>query len=434
MLRPTAMGGVRRPLPKACADPAAVSRACRAIHDATRRSIGHHATMHRRWLFGLALCCASSSARLLAQADEPSTSSLSWVRLAGAESCVSTQRLAERVEKRLGRRAFVSASQADLSFEGRIQHDTRHDAWVATIVVSDRAGRIVGRRELHAIGSECSSIEDSLVLVLAIAIDPGGVIAAVLGMDDELSNEASQLLSQLDLPRANDADLLQQLTIVRPEPPADNTMSAAASPNGAANVDIPAPGYDAAIQRAPVMTASELRLFFAAGADFGVLPHTAVGGLFGVSYQPRAMATFELFAFGYVPLSTSIASQDRPTAASWRAEFELYGVGVRVCPWSLGPANAQVGLCAGGRLGALSVQGRGFAQEVATTRAWAQAELQARLTVTLGSVALQLAAGPAAALVRDRMQFADAAGERQTFYRPAALSAAVSLAAALRLD
>ena len=49
------------------------------------------------------------------------TSSLSWIRLPGAERCVSTQDLARDVEQRLGHPIFVSPSEADVSVEGHIE-------------------------------------------------------------------------------------------------------------------------------------------------------------------------------------------------------------------------------------------------------------------------------------------------------------------------
>src|SRR5690348_567896 len=55
------------------------------------------------------------------EARGPRTSSLSWVRLPGAEGCVATQTLARAAEDRLGRSVFVSAAQADVSVEGRIE-------------------------------------------------------------------------------------------------------------------------------------------------------------------------------------------------------------------------------------------------------------------------------------------------------------------------
>src|SRR5947207_14748467 len=99
-------------------------------------------------------------------------SSLSWVRLRGTEDCISTQALAERVEQSVGHALFGSASQADLSPEGHVERTGKPSAFVATLVVSDRRGQVLGRRVLRAPGDDCAALTASLVLVIAIAIDP----------------------------------------------------------------------------------------------------------------------------------------------------------------------------------------------------------------------------------------------------------------------
>ncbi|MBL8739883.1 MAG: hypothetical protein JNK04_02280, partial [Myxococcales bacterium] len=82
-----------------------------------------------------------------ARADEPAakTSSLSWTRLTGAESCTGTIEVAKQVEALLGRPAIVSAATAELSIEGRVER-TVDGRFRATIVVAKNTGEIVGSR------------------------------------------------------------------------------------------------------------------------------------------------------------------------------------------------------------------------------------------------------------------------------------------------
>jgi hypothetical protein len=365
----------------------------------------------------------SSLAWLLASAAPahatPPTSSLSWVRLPGAESCLSTHQLAESVEKRLGHRAFVSASQAELSLEGRIERTAR-DRWSATLVVSDRNGHVLGKRELHARGDSCAAIERSLVLVVAIAIDPGAVQSAVLTSDDHLSDDANNLLDQLDLPVANDADLLDKLRI--PEP------AAAAAPAPGSYPIPPPPSAAGKPAPASVPVKHDLLLVLSARAVFGVLPSAAVGGQLSLAYEPRTFVPFELLVFGYWP-QTGPSSED--SAVPWQAHFVLYGLGGRLCPWSLGPAVLRVSLCGGAHLGVLSVDGRGFARDLNTTGPWAQLDLQARLLARFGRFALQLAATAGASLLRDQLEFADAAGVRRPLFRPDVFSLGLALGAGM---
>jgi hypothetical protein len=102
----------------------------------------------------------------------PRTSSLSWVRLAGADTCVSTQDLARDVETRLGRSVFVSAAQADLSVEGRIEPAHGKTGWHAVVVLRDAKGVTLGTRDLARDAASCDVMREPLALVVALMIDP----------------------------------------------------------------------------------------------------------------------------------------------------------------------------------------------------------------------------------------------------------------------
>jgi hypothetical protein len=108
-----------------------------------------------------------------AHADAPKKSSLSWVRLDGAESCVATQPLARAVEQRLGRSVFVSASEAELSVEGRVE---KKKSWRAHVEVRDAQGKLLGKRDLESTAASCDSLTAPLALVLAVMIDPDAAL------------------------------------------------------------------------------------------------------------------------------------------------------------------------------------------------------------------------------------------------------------------
>lgn len=109
-----------------------------------------------------------------ARADAPKKSSLSWVRLEGAESCVATQPLARAVEQRLGRFVFVSASDAELSVEGRIEK--KKAGWHAHVEVRDASGRLLGKRDLDSSAASCDALTPPLALALAVMIDPDAAL------------------------------------------------------------------------------------------------------------------------------------------------------------------------------------------------------------------------------------------------------------------
>lgn len=107
----------------------------------------------------------------IARGAEAKTSSLSWLRMPGADSCVATQPLARAVEERLGRETFVSAAQADLSVEGRIEKKPK-SGWRAVITMRDPKGALLGTRELERDDASCDTMSEPLALIIAVMIDP----------------------------------------------------------------------------------------------------------------------------------------------------------------------------------------------------------------------------------------------------------------------
>ena len=104
------------------------------------------------------------------------TSSLSWSRLPGAESCIGAGELARRVEERLGRPALVSPSQADRSVEGRVS-PREGGGWQANLALAERDGSIISERALETREPDCRALDSAVVLVIALLIDPEGTPA-----------------------------------------------------------------------------------------------------------------------------------------------------------------------------------------------------------------------------------------------------------------
>jgi hypothetical protein len=100
------------------------------------------------------------------------TSSLSFTRSPGSESCISAVDLARAVEKRLRRRVFESPSVAALSIEGQVEATREPPGWRAVIRAAKSDGTALGTRELSSGERQCSALDRSLVLVIAQLIDP----------------------------------------------------------------------------------------------------------------------------------------------------------------------------------------------------------------------------------------------------------------------
>jgi hypothetical protein len=125
---------------------------------------------------GLALAVVVLGTATTAHAETARTSSLSWVRLPGAESCVPTQILARAVEQRLGRSVFVSAAAADVSVEGRIEPSKSKKGFHAIITLRDAKGAVLGTRELARPDPSCDPMTEPLALVIAVMIDPDAAL------------------------------------------------------------------------------------------------------------------------------------------------------------------------------------------------------------------------------------------------------------------
>lgn len=110
-----------------------------------------------------------------AEVPKKRTSTLGWDRLPGADGCIATQALARAVEGRLGRKVFVSPAEADVSVEGRAEKKAQ--GFSATIVLRDSEGKVLGTRSLEKSGASCDALTESLVLVVAVMIDPDAALS-----------------------------------------------------------------------------------------------------------------------------------------------------------------------------------------------------------------------------------------------------------------
>lgn len=100
----------------------------------------------------------------------PRTSSLSWVRLDGAEACPTAIALAQAVEAQLGRPVFAPTGDADLAVEGHVARTAA--GWRATFRLTDTAGADLGTRTLDSADPSCDPIAQAAAIAVASMIDP----------------------------------------------------------------------------------------------------------------------------------------------------------------------------------------------------------------------------------------------------------------------
>jgi hypothetical protein len=254
----------------------------------------------------IAVFLLATSARA-ENAAAPKKSSLSWVRLEGAESCVATQPLARAVEQRLGRSVFVSASEAELSVEGRVE---KKKSWRAHVEVRDAAGKLLGKRDLESTAASCESLTAPLALALAVMIDPDAALGGGTKAD--------------------------------PTPP-PNT-SGVGDPGSIIIITEPAPS-------APKQKPKKELWRFETSAGFVVAPGLLPGLGFGI--EASSLLTTPLAPIAGMADVVYLFENERRISADSSIRISHLRGSVGLCPLQLEADRFVGSLCAGGALGVL---------------------------------------------------------------------------------
>jgi hypothetical protein len=230
----------------------------------------------------------------------------------GSESCIATQALARSVEERLGRRVFVSAAEADVSVEGRIEKRAA-GGWHSVITIRDGKGALLGTRELDRPDGACTTMNEPLALVIAVMIDP----------EAKLSSSSPPPLPP---PSA---------------PPAPAPAPAPAPPVTSVPTDL-----DLAPRPPHAKEPWRFQGDAVATITSGIAPDVDPGGsIAGTLFLPNGIP-IGLRGYGSLFLPTK-AAQDGASAS-----FDLFYLGSAVCPTMRRPAVTLM-LCFGGHLGVL---------------------------------------------------------------------------------
>jgi hypothetical protein len=83
-------------------------------------------------------------------------------------ACIDDRELARAVTARLG--STPERGRARIVIDGEITPSA--SGWTAAIRTTDARGHVLGQRELHETGADCHAIDDTLVLVIALIVDP----------------------------------------------------------------------------------------------------------------------------------------------------------------------------------------------------------------------------------------------------------------------
>lgn len=263
------------------------------------------------------LTVVAVAAVLVVEADAgaaPRTSSLSWTRLEGAESCIGTHDLAVKVEAILKRPAIVSPSESDRSIEGRVERGA--DAkFTATIVLADAAGKEQGKRVLVSEGTDCRALDESMALVIALMIDP-----------DAMSSTPPDPDPPPKVPPDPKVVVVEKTKTVVVEKP----------------VAPPPPDY-------------RIEGYLGGAASVGVTPLTG-GFIAGALFDPSFFGAFEVNG---VVTTSSYAVTPAIDARFWKFEGGAYFCPLAAVAPDHGRALFQGSLCGGGQAGFVSVSGEG---------------------------------------------------------------------------
>jgi hypothetical protein len=317
---------------------------------------------------------ALTTAALSAGAERPATrtSSLSWIRLPGAEGCVSTHDLARDVEERLGHPIFVSPSDADVSVEGHIEPNGKAPGWHAVLVLRDAHGASLGTRELRREDASCDAMRAPLALVIVVMIDPD----AALGPHE---------------PPA-------------PPPPPQTIV-----------IEKPVPVIVRVPEAPPMKPPWHLDTGGSLVGSVGLLPGPGIG-LFGggILVPPRQFFGAEVYGAAWLDQSV--------TAGSSSATFWFGYVGGGLCPLVLRGRRVDGFGCASGQLGYLASYGPSGTSNQAQAHIAGALELRGTLHIA-GPFTARAGAMLVVPLIRNQFVY----GENAPLFRMAPVAATADL-------
>lgn len=334
-----------------------------------------------RFVHPIAIVVAAQATSALcpsnAGAEEPHrrTSSLSWVRLEGAERCVSTQALAHAVEDRLERKVFVSASEGDLSVEGHVSPTQSPPGWHAVVSVRDAKGAILGIREVDSRDPSCDELHERLAFVLSVMID------AEAPRVPGLSPPAPQVVVRKET----------VYVAVEPKPPSEWSISAGAG----------------------------------VAAGVGLLPRGSVGVTASVVIAPPRF-------WAFVASGSYWNEQSLEAERGARAEVALAHAGLGTCPLAIVRRRFVSRACAGAQVGSLQVRGVGFDSANADERLVVMVQLQGLFGVrVVGPLLATVGLSILVPLAKSELFYRVADGSQRQLFRGSPVAAAGDLGLAL---
>lgn len=275
------------------------------------------------WVVALALLVAP----LRAYADKPA---LHWVRGSGAEACIDPRNLARLVEDITGP-ALVAAGQADISIEAQIEVSPP-DAYTVRMRLISRSAASSGERVQRFQTDDCRSLDRSIALLIATAIDP------TLGAEG-----VPKELNWVDEDSWSTADSLRRELVTQPSPARAPAPSRSVAPAQEKTEPAPAPE-----------TPRRWQLGLAAVGGSGVDKRVSAGLLLDLTLtlSPRVLLLAQLS--GETPFGARELGNGRSVLA------QRFALAVLACLQLPLSATFELRGCAGPELAGVLAHGDGF--------------------------------------------------------------------------
>jgi hypothetical protein len=284
------------------------------------------------------LACIGITAHAVpAFASERRGLALNWIRLEGAERCLTAAELASRIEASVGRVLFVRAAEAELSIDGYVRAEDEPRGFRMTFQFSLPSREIVGRREVFLKGSDCSVIDSSVGFLTKVMLDPHGIFDT----GDPLDPRVQRVLDGLFA--GEPMDPIRELTTpAAAVAVADSDLERVPSKNAPPAAPRPRPTEPAAKR--------DVAAFDAVGiADLGQMPGVGLGIGLHAGVGTSGGWLIEL-GFASYPQRTA-------EAASGQVAVELELGSLAICPLQL---LRVLALCGGGEYGRMGVSPKNF--------------------------------------------------------------------------
>jgi hypothetical protein len=377
-----------------------------------------------RWgarLGTLALTCTSAAQAQPSATVEPYR--LNWVRERGAESCISGAALARLLEQVVGQSA--DASGARLVLEGEVAPAPPPLRWRVRVRVSDSHGELVGERELTHTEARCSALTSSVLLILAMSIDPeaarDGLPPAVL---EELRRDRSEDVDVWPVPATGENKTLE------PRAPLASAQSPRVATPPSPEPSGPSRSFTTAEQRAAPST-SFWQLFGGAALSTALLPKLSPGALLGARWVLPSSWSFVAKGGAWFPREAAVSG---PRARTDGVLFGATQLASEVCLAVFGDSALNVDACGGGALGFRWVVASALGVENNPVRAYFGPLLSLEASLRTGDGwFLRGGATALASVMIDRFTYRDHNGETQPLYTPSVVSGYAFLGLGARL-